>query len=450
MSERKTFIVVGTAIGCMVFLFCLGVVVLAGVIFANNSASFSGSVDRVAYVDNDLNIQVVDARGENRVALTTDASPSSSRVYVFPTWSPDSQHVAFVGISGPRNQREATVYSAPASGGDLATVFKSASQFPFYLYWAPDSQRIGFLAQADDGLSLMLGRADGQEKARTLDTGSPLYWAWSPDSRTMLLHVGGSKRESRQARLTLLRWQENESPQRFSERPAAFQAPQYSPDGMSMLFTGTGDSDQDVLYFADAQGANPQSIVTYRGRIAFAWSPDGKKIASIVTPEDSDLPHFGPIYVSDGDGKNRQQLTNDDALGFYWSPDSKRIAYLALSPPGQRQGTAGCEKDCGRPAGLAAPMLQGPGPQLRWRAVDVADGQTHTLANFAPTDNFLFLLPYFDQYARSLTFWSPDSQHLVYTQREGEDDGSVWVVDVVGDSKPRRIGDGTLAVWSWK
>ncbi len=443
MSERTSFIVVGTAIGCLVLLFCLGVAVLAGAIYLNNGVSLAQSVDRIAYVDNDLNIQVVDARGENRVALTTDASPSSPRVYIFPTWSPDSQHVAFVGISGPRNQREAVLYSAPASGGNLATVFKSASQFPFYLYWSPDSQSIGFLAQSDNELSLMLGRADGQEKARTLDTGSPLYWAWSPDSRTMLLHVGGSERDSRQARLALLRWQERDAPQRLSQIPAAFQAPQYSPDGAAMLYASPFDLDQDALYFADAQGANPQSIVTYRGRIAFAWSPEGKKIASIVTPEDADLPHLGPIYVSDGDGKNRTQLTNDDALGFYWSPDSRQIAYLTLPPPGQRQGAAPSP-------GLAAPMPQGRGLQLRWRVVDVADGQTRTLASFVPTDNFLFLLPYFDQYARSLTFWSPNSQHLVYTQREGEEDGSVWVVDVAGDPNPRRIGDGTLAAWSWK
>lgn len=447
MSKRRSFIIVGTAIGCLVLLFCLGVVALAGITFLNNNVSFSQSVDRIAYVDNDLNIQVVDARGENRVALTTDASPSSPRVYIFPTWSPDSQHVAFVGIGGPRDQREATLYSAPAIGGNLSTVFKSTLQFPFYLYWSPDSQRIGFLAQADNGLSLLLGRADGQENARTLDTGSPLYWAWSPDGQTMLLHVGGSKRESRQARLELLRWQERDVPQKLTQGPAAFQAPQYSPDGSSMLYAVTGDSDQDALYFADAQGANPQSIVTYQGRIAFAWSPDGKKIASLVTPEDSDLPHLGQIHVSDGDGKNRKPLTNDDALGFYWSPDSKRIAYLTLPPLGQRQG---CENDCGWPPGLAAPMPQGRSLLLQWRIVEMADGQTHTLANFTPTDNFLFLLPYFDQYARSLTFWSPDSQHFVYTQREGEDAGSVWVVDVIGETNPRRIGDGTLAVWSWK
>lgn len=87
---------------------------------------------------------------------------------------------------------------------------------------------------------------------------------------------------------------------------------------------------------------------------------------------------------------------------------------------------------------------------LRWKTFSLVDGQVRTLATFQPTDNFISILPFFDQYARSLTFWSPDSKHFVYTQAEGASDGSVWVADLDGGTQPHKVGDGTLAVWSWK
>lgn len=446
MSERKSLIWIAGAIGCLVLFFCLGIIALAGVGLANNRAIFAATVDRIAYMDNDLNIQVVDPRGENRVALTDDAKSDNDLAYLFPTWSPDSRRVAFIRISGTRNSFEGALVSEPAAGGAAATVFKSNALVPFYLYWSPDSQRITFLAQGDNEMSLMLGHAEGKEDARKLESGSPLYWAWSPDNRTMLTHIGGSQRDSRRARMGLLRWQENDSSQTLSQAPAAFQAPQFSPDGSAILYAGANQSDQDALYVADALGSNPRLIASYKGRIAFAWSPDGQRIAWLTTPDDADLPNLGPLAISDKDGSNSQTFDADNALAFYWSPDSREIAYLSLAPPGSQ----GCTEGCSRVPGLASPSLQGRNLQMRWRIIDAADKKVRTLVNFAPTANFISLLPYFDQYARSVTFWSPDSQHFVYTQREPQGQGSVWVIDRAEDSQPRKIGDGTLAVWSWK
>ncbi len=444
MSRRTALLLAGSAAGCSILLLCACVAAIAGYTYLN---PIVGATDRIAYIDDNNNVQVVDARGENRVALTTDASDTLPRAYLFPTWSPNSQRVAFVGVSGDSATRQAALYTAPAAGGKPVAVFQSATQTPFYLYWSPNSQWIGFLAQNDTQMALMLARSDGSAGARQLDTGSPFYWAWSPDSRSLLLHVGGSARDSDSARLALLPRDSTGSAQMLKSAPANFEAPHYSPDGSVMLFAATSGSLDDALYLANAQGGNPRSIVTYRGTIAFAWSPDGKKIASLVTPENSNLPDLGPIWVSDADGNNRQQLTHDDALAFYWSPDSQQIAYLTIAPSGgaTSQNCANC-----RTRVLAVPMPQTPHVSFQWRAVNVATQSIKTIATFAPTDDFLSVLPYFDQYARSLTFWSPDSRQFVYTQDEGNGAGSVWVATVTGSAQPRHIGDGTIAVWSWR
>jgi Tol biopolymer transport system component len=286
-----------------------------------------------------------------------------------------------------------------------------------------------------------------------------MYWAWSPDGHTILLHVGESSLGSQNAQLSLI--QNGQQPQKISDSPAAFQAPQFSPDGKAILYASTKDANQDALFLASAQGGNPNAIATYTGAIAFSWSPDGAKIASLVTPEDADLPVQGPIFVSDAGGQNRKPVTTEDAIAFYWSPDSKQIAYLTLLEPGQSSSSAtdylrvAMQRltragRAARSGGLSAPLPQTAEIQMRWHIVNLAEGGVRTLATFSPTDHFISLLPFFDQYARSITFWSPDSQHLVYTQQEGQDAGSIWVVDTAQGSTPRRIGDGTLAVWSWK
>lgn len=445
MSERKSILIVGSAIGCLILLFCIGVAALGGIGIYSSGTFLPQNVNRIAYMDNDLNIQVIDSSGEHRVTLTSDAKPDNDLAYIFPTWSPDSKRLAFVRVGGTSAAPDATLIVSPAAGGDPATIFESRSLVPFYLYWSPDGQRIGFLAQSDSEITLMLGNADGKEQARKLESGSPLYWAWSPDSRTMLAHIGGSKRTSRTARLALVRLQTNDSAQTLAQGPAAFQAPHYAPDGSAILYAGTGDSDQDALYSADADGTHIQTIANYKGRIAFSWSPDGKKIAWMTTPTNSEMPYLGPLFVGDRDGKNAKQLGDEDVLAFHWAPDGKRIAYLTLLPPGSQ----GC-LDCSRVPGLAAPLEQGRALQFRWRIAEVEAGQTWTLVSFAPTANFISVLPYFDQYARSVTYWSPDGKSFVYTQREAQGAGSVWVTDVMENAKPKRIADGTLAIWSWR
>ena len=443
MSNRNAFIAVGGALGCVVLLLCIGVAAFAG--FSYSTAAIAvRTVDRIAYVDNGMNIQITDPQGQHRVALTTDASDAAQKVYLFPTWSPDSQQIAFVGVSGDRDRREGVIHIAPVAGGNVKTVFKSESQFPFYLYWAPDSRRIGFLAQAENEMALMLGQTDGQGDARKLESGAPMYWAWSPDAQTMLLHVGGSSRDSGNARLALLRWQDGKTPQKFSDQPGAFQAPQFAPDGSAILYASSTSTDEDELFVANPQGTNAKSLLTFAGTIAFAWSPDSKRIASMVTPDDAELPMQGPIWVSDADGKNRKQITTEDALAFYWSPDSKQIAYLTIVMPGQSSGRSN------NLPGLNIPQHQAETIHLRWNVVSSDGGKARTLATFVPTDNFISVLPFFDQYARSLTFWSPDSKHFVYTQSENDVDGGVWVADLDGGAAPHRVGDGTLAVWSWK
>jgi hypothetical protein len=134
-------------------------------------------------------------------------------------------------------------------------------------------------------------------------------------------------------------------------------------------------------------------------------------------------------------------LTRDLIASMYWSPDGRKLALLSLN--------LGPDGPTAKLEGLAEPLSQQ--GALRWWVYDVEAETLEPLISFDPTTQFLQTVPYFDQYHLSLTFWSPDSRYLVVTKQESEDGaGSVWVVDTTGEEDHRKVGDGALAVWSWR
>jgi hypothetical protein len=109
----------------------------------------------------------------------------------------------------------------------------------------------------------------------------------------------------------------------------------------------------------------------------------------------------------------------------------------------------------GRPAvgavrSEAAPLEQTSPIRLAWSIVHTADGSVDDAVSFHPADSFLLLIPYFDQYAQSLSLWSPDSRYLVFADTDQLDQPSIRVLDTTQPQQPaRQLADGSFAAWSW-
>jgi TolB protein len=436
--------------GTLLFLTCsvgvLGVMYWRG----QKVTRAQARVDRIAYSGNDGNIYLIDRDGQNKLAITSDAevAPTGARrLYRVPTWPPDSQHLAFVGLSlEASGDVRAVLHDAPASGGTSSEIYSTTGGAPFYLYWSPDSQRVAFLAQSDTGQDLDLKVAARGEPVETLDTGSPFYFSWSPDSRSLLFHVGGTRQTSPDARLALLHLNTDSRPRVLDGDPASFLAPAWAPDGRSALLAARDATNNDSLVLVDQQGGAARTLLQYQGAIAFVWSPRGDGIGYLITTHPAvsglDQISLGPITVMDRDGGNQRQVTEELALAFFWSPDGEQIAYL--TPVLGGDGQQGALRAVGRLA------QQSEGPRMRWQVFDFKTGERHSIATFVPTSEFLSLIPFFDQYAQSMTLWSPDSRSLVYAAIAPDAGSGIYVADVTGAEPPRRIADGDLATWSWR
>jgi Tol biopolymer transport system component len=86
---------------------------------------------------------------------------------------------------------------------------------------------------------------------------------------------------------------------------------------------------------------------------------------------------------------------------------------------------------------------------LAVQVYDLASGESRQVAAFVPTESFLQVLPYYDQYQRSGTLWSPDSRNLVLAGVDANGQETIFVANADG-SPSRKIADGDLAFWSWK
>lgn len=96
-------------------------------------------------------------------------------------------------------------------------------------------------------------------------------------------------------------------------------------------------SDRDVnrnIYSMNADGSSQTNLSqSSAGEQAFAWSPDGTRIA-FTKRESPGSPHDFNLYLMNADGSGVTRVTNNDfqhinLTSLSWSPDGTRLAYVA-------------------------------------------------------------------------------------------------------------------------
>ncbi len=376
----------------------------------------------------DGNVVTMRPDGSDLALLTDDAGPQLQ--YSQPTWAPDGSRVAWTRVDGrAEGAPAAAVLTAAPDGSDQT---EAATPLPvFYMFWDPTSRKLAYLHSGIPTLEMgIVDVAAGGGDAATVDTGQPYYFSWAPDGETLLAHVGTDRLDEVDAA--------SGDPAAVAGPPGTFQAPSWSGDG-SQLYAVAADSGE-TLVRRDAAGDETE-LLAYDGFIWFLPSPDGSQVAFQVLREGdeggvtaaADRPALatrafqlaqpadapvGALAVLDLASGEIDTLAADSAVGFFWSP---RGTLLSLHLDADRSGW------------------------FRWR---IWGDQPFTGPSYQPTATVARdYLPFFDQYAQSLTPWSPDGTAFTYAGRH-EGERGIWVQRLDPDAAPVRVAGGTFAAWS--
>lgn len=370
------------------------------------------TLDEVAAPDG---LAVLGTDGVVRVAADGRLVPAEADPHLSaqPTWAPDGRRLAWVEFDS-----EGRPGLAVADGPD--TTHHSLPFGAFYLFWSPDGRKLAFLGNNPVTLG-MVDVASGDVTA--LDSGSPYYFDWAPGSDRLLTHIGG---------VGIGIGPPGMPDETFAQASVAFLAPDWTPDGSGVVYVRGADGEglsaaagrqaaQEVpvrtLVHHDLESGTITELVEFSGRISFAISPNGERIAYSITGGGEPL-NFGPLTSIDLLGGDPVTISPLDVLAFDWSPASDRLAFLTPND----DGTA-----------------------LRWA---VGDGSSvQRFDSIVPSQTYLqSYLPFFDQYARSMTIWAPDGSAIAFpvSTPEGE---QIWLQTLDG-RRPGLVGPGVMAVFA--
>lgn len=391
----------------------------------------------IAFLGVDGNIYTMNQAGKNLAQVTNDAELGDDfiRYYSQVTWAPDGKHIAYVSYSGSSmTEVEARLYVSQSSGEQVREIFASDHLIPVFLYWAPNSLMLSFLAMQAHGSHgiLHVAHVDGGE-ARVMDTGQPLFWAWMPSATHILIHSNGARSNRPDARLAFISLEDQIVEEGLGRAPGLFQAPAISPDGSHLLLALETDEGESALMIVDNDGQNSKVIAISQQAIAFDWSPDGSHVGYLTYKDENHAAHGTLTFVELGTNENKTPMTiESNVVAFFWAPDGKRVAYFEIERNVDAHDSS--EED---PIHLSLHVL------------DVDSRESDLLFSFTPSEQFVGLLPHIDQHQRTFTIWSPDSQYLAisaYTQAGP----AIVIAQADGDFEPRVLQPGTLAVWSWQ
>ncbi len=392
----------------------------------------------ICFVGPDGNVFVVDQAGGGLSPLTADAGSRTgvTVVYTAPTWSPNGKRIAFVRFSADssRTAGTAALLTARADGLDSETLFSSGSLRPFYLCWSPDSRKLSVLSQVQGEATLELGVVAAGAGYSGVDRGSPYYWDWLGDSASVAIHSNSGLASSPQEKLSILALGPQYERTDLSVDAGWFQSPAVSPNGKDLAYVAR--SPQGFSLRVRAMDGSADSVLTTgNGEAYFAFSRDGKRIAFLEAARTAPLP-LGRLSIWDLSHKGGQSIIREGpVLAFFWAPDSRRLAFMVPDP--------GSDVDplFLRSEGALTIRLMG------WEA---GTGRTWTIARFPISSGLLSILPFFDQYHRSATIWSPDSRSLVFTAFAADGTSGLFAARADGRGRPRFLASGDFAFWSWR
>lgn len=195
--------------------------------------------------------------------------------------------------------------------------------------WSPDNRYLAFLSSrqgARGGQVWLLNRAGGEAFKLTDVKGGVSDYAWSPDSKRLVLVVTDPDPDDEET---------SKAGESKTPKPIVIDRYAFKRDGRGYL-----DDRRSHLYLFDIESKKLEQLTSGAfDETSPSWSPDGQRIAFIRRHGEGDvdkMPNQDVFVVDARAGAEPRRLTMTAALERgtpEWSPDGRMLAYLTGDEP---------------------------------------------------------------------------------------------------------------------
>ena len=269
-----------------------------------------------------------------------------------PRWSPDGTRLAFTSGRGDKPQIYVLPVTAPGGEPRFLTSMRNGATNPA---WSPDGSSIAFLAamNAQERKDEASGKEKPEPKAKfeskqhtELDDHEEIL-RWDPRPVWRIPYrAGTSLLDDRFAQVYVIATAEGLSsdekkPRRLTDTDAHYDAPQWTPDGKSILTARASEPDSDEpwrsssLYRLRVKDGKETVITGESHQDATPLpSPDGEWIAYLRTPKENMYSRVTRLAILPSGGGKPTDLTlawDRTVVDFKWAPDSQRLIIAGAS-----------------------------------------------------------------------------------------------------------------------
>ncbi|GBD23148.1 hypothetical protein HRbin29_00803 [bacterium HR29] len=298
----------------------------------------------------------------------------------WPLWSPTGDRLAVSFLDWHDTELKSRLTILGRSGALIAQPYVTPTGaspllgpgVPHYGYWSPSGAELAFVAPSVNGLTLFLAAEEGE--ARPLVVGAPLFPAWSPDGRWLLVH--------HEANLDLFDRVAGTRRTIAGGNAAGFRTPAFSDDNALMAYAVVRESRVEIWCGPPGDRGAAEAWARFDGSVAFSFLPGSRTllVAAASSPEQS---FFDRLLRVDEDGV-RAVLYRGPLQAFFPAPDGRRVTVVV---PGHS------------PDGRLVVHLR-----------DAWDGRLLAVSDwFLPSAGQATVFAFFDQFQRSHRLWPPDS-----------------------------------------
>jgi hypothetical protein len=336
--------------------------------------------------------------------------PPEGHFYRQPTWL-SSDTVVFSDVSDIGDH---ALVAADAESSDVVWRVDMETS-PFYFSPAPSGgpSATTSLRNNPTGGGLIAELVDHSGIVSMLSEESPFYTSWSPSGDALAVHIAGQHLDV---------YRDGETELLLTET-GLFQTPVWVEKGLVTLRT-VSDVQRLAIWdgsFTDiAEVVGPAGFVASGDLVAIQATerPDAGTIAAALRTQAIPTIPGGKLVVIDLVSTEIQTVSSELALVYQWNPAGTSLVYATLA---DSRGS------------------------LVWNVW--TDGQSVEKEPFALQPGwFSNLVPFFDQYAQSVQFWSSSGDYLGYPAVVGTD--PVVVIEPLDGAESVIIPDSIWSAWA--